>query len=215
MRESSGQMKQSRELRSGAAQRSPAALFLRQFLSAPGQIGAIAPSSIHLARRMMENIDFESVRAVAEFGPGAGVFTQELLSRVQPGTKVIVIEKNPVMAAEVRRRFPQLHIHETSAEDIADVCVEEGLPAQGGLDAIISGLPFAAFPDSLQDAILGAAVSALRPGGWFVTFAYYQGLALPAGRRFAAKLPRYFRTVERSRGVLRNLPPAFVYRCST
>ena len=53
----------------------------------------------------------------------------------------------------------------------------------------------------------------LKPGGQFVTFAYLQGLLLPAGRRFRAKLKRSFSDVTKSKIVWRNLPPAFVYRC--
>jgi len=49
--------------------------------------------------------------------------------------------------------------------------------------------------------------------GQFVTFAYLQGLLLPAGRRFAELLPTYFRQVSKSRTVWLNLPPAFVYQC--
>jgi phospholipid N-methyltransferase len=162
---------------------------------------------------MLESIDFGAVRALAEFGPGAGVFTRAITDRVRPGTVFFAVERNPEMAAEVRRRFPTVKLHEASAEQVCELCEAEGLPPEGGLDAIVSGLPFAAFPEALQDSILRAAARALRPGGQLVTFAYYQGLALPAGRRFAAKLLRYFGTIARSRGVLRNIPPAFVYRC--
>lgn len=212
-RESTGETRPARVREPGAAGRNAAALFVRQFLSAPTQIGAVAPSSRYLARRMLETIDFGSTRAIAEFGPGAGVFTRAILEKLAPGATFFAIERNADMAAEVRRRYPGVTLHEGSAEQVCEFCEREGLPKEAGLDAIVSGLPFAAFPGSLQDSILEATIRALRPGGQLVTFAYYQGLAMPAGRRFAAKLPRYFRTVERSAGVLRNLPPAFVYRC--
>ena len=54
----------------------------------------------------------------------------------------------------------------------------------------------------------------LRPGGTFATFAYWQGLALPAGQRFASRLRSTFSRVQRSPTVWKNLPPAFVYRCT-
>jgi phospholipid N-methyltransferase len=56
-------------------------------------------------------------------------------------------------------------------------------------------------------------MTVLRPGGQFVTFAYLHGLPLPAGRRFANRLPEYFSEISRSRTVWMNLPPALVYRC--
>jgi hypothetical protein len=39
------------------------------------------------------------------------------------------------------------------------------------------------------------------------------GLYTRAGRRFHALLPRYFSQITRSRLVLANLPPAYVFRC--
>ena len=47
----------------------------------------------------------------------------------------------------------------------------------------------------------------------FTTFAYLQGLLLPAGQHFKRKLSDYFSQVRRSETVWFNLPPAFVYRC--
>jgi phospholipid N-methyltransferase len=56
-------------------------------------------------------------------------------------------------------------------------------------------------------------MTVLPPGGQFVTFAYLQGLLIPAGRRFGKLLGDYFSEVRKSPTVWRNTPPAFVYRC--
>ena len=48
-----------------------------------------------------------------------------------------------------------------------------------------------------------------------MTFAYLQGLLLKAGKRFRKRLDDTFANVRRSPTVWWNLPPAFVYRCST
>ena len=61
--------------------------------------------------------------------------------------------------------------------------------------------------------LLDATGHVLREGGQFVTFAYLQGLLLPAGQRFKRKLRDHFGQVETSRTVWANMPPAFVYRC--
>jgi phosphatidylethanolamine/phosphatidyl-N-methylethanolamine N-methyltransferase len=90
------------------------------------------------------------------------------------------------------------------------LCDRQGI-AQ--VDCIVSGLPWASFPDDMQTQYLDAMMTVLKPGGQFVTFAYLQGLLLPAGRRFRRKLDHYFSRVDRSRTVWLNLPPAFVYRC--
>ena len=69
------------------------------------------------------------------------------------------------------------------------------------------------FPDDLQERILDAMIRVMPPGGVFVTFAYLQGLMLPAGRRFRRNLKRRFSNVETSDVIWLNLPPAVVYRC--
>ena len=79
---------------------------------------------------------------------------------------------------------------------------------------IVCGLPWASFDARRQDALMSATVDALGEGGQFVTFAYLQGLMLPAGRRFAGRLNDWFSRVSRSPVVWRNLPPAFVYQCT-
>jgi hypothetical protein len=53
----------------------------------------------------------------------------------------------------------------------------------------------------------------LGKGGQFVTFAYLQGLILPAAQRFRKLLKQYFSEVSTSRTVWLNVPPAFIYRC--
>lgn len=188
-------------------------LYLKQYLRAPKQIGAVAPSSDQLAERMIETIDFSKAKAIAEFGPGPGGVTAVLLRRLQPSTRFFAIEANPEMCRAFRQRFPSVALCEGSAEQVGEFASQQGLPAQGGLDAIVSGLPWAAFSTQLQRSILRAALIALRPGGQFVTFAYSAGVYLPAGRRFAALLPEHFSSITKSRGVWLNIPPAFVYRC--
>lgn len=184
--------------------------FFREFIRNPGAVGAIAPSSIGLARMISDQIDLDTAEYVVEIGPGSGAFTQTILDRLKAGARLIAVENNPSMAATLRQRFPDLPVFECSAVGLSGILGEATMPHA---DCIVSGLPWAAFDDALQDALLSAIISSLRPGGRFATFAYLQGLLLPAGRRFSRKLVASFSEVKRSPTVWRNLPPAFVYRC--
>ena len=103
-----------------------------------------------------------------------------------------------------------MHVYHDSVGNVAQLCQQEGIDK---LDAIICGLPWAAFSDLDQTQFLEATGRVLRRGGQFATFAYLQGLLLPAGQRFKRKLGEHFREIQRSRTVWANLPPAFVYRC--
>jgi phospholipid N-methyltransferase len=183
---------------------------LKAFLRNPTRIGAILPSSPALARMMVADIGLDAATGVAEIGPGTGPFTAELLRILPADCHFFTIERDAKIHDEFSRRFPAVRSHCRCASELPDILHEEGID---GVDVMISGLPWAAFPATLQTEILGAVVAAMRPGGRFATFAYLQGLMLPAGRRFRQRLHEHFCEVRTSPVVWRNVPPALVYRC--
>jgi len=184
-------------------------LFLRKFLQTPVQIGSVVPSSESLARMITDAIGLEQARSVAELGPGTGAFTGTIVQRIAPHVKLLAVEVDPVFAAAVQARFPQIRVVNGPAENLVDYLSG----AAGSLDCIVSGLPWALFPAAQQERILGAILASLRPGGWFATFGYVHAAWAPAGRRFKRLLMTRFSAVERTPVVWGNFPPAFVYRC--
>lgn len=186
--------------------------FLKQFLTSPKSIGAIAPSSRGLARSMTDWIDWPRVRNAVEVGPGTGAFTRTILRRMNDDAHFFMIELNGSFARKLTRQFPGITVYLDSVENLADCCDREGIAR---VDAVLCGLPWASFSPDLQDRCLDAITRSLRPGGQFVTFAYLHGLVLPSAKRFRAKLGEHFASIERSPVRWMNLPPAFVYRCRT
>ncbi|WP_168566734.1 class I SAM-dependent methyltransferase [Crateriforma spongiae] len=184
--------------------------FLKNFIRSPTQVGAIAPSGRQLVDRMTDWIKWESIRNVVEYGPGTGVFTEAIADRLHPEARFFAIERSPELAATTRQRCPGVNVVEDSASNVQALCRQHDMQ---NVDAILCGLPWASFPDSLQQEIMDATLAVLRPGGQFVTFAYWQGVILPAGQRFRRRLDQNFSSVHRSPTAWANLPPAFVYRC--
>ena len=184
--------------------------FLREFIATPGATGAIAPSSTFLAWTIVEGLGLQSADAVLEYGPGTGAFTEFILRDLNPRAKFAAIELNPVFAEAFKTRYPRVRLVQDSVTNVRSICDREEIDS---VDSIVSGLPWATFPPSLQVNCLDEMMRVLKPGGNFVTFAYIHGLALPPARKFASLLPRYFSTVSKSSVVWLNLPPAFVYRC--
>lgn len=184
--------------------------FLQNFLRHPTQVGAVAPSSPGLVDAMTQWFDWTNIRSVVEFGPGTGVFTESVLSHLHDDARFFAIERSADLAQITRDRCPGATVYEDSVVNIGQLCQRETI---GPLDAIVCGLPWASFSEELQTEIFDAMLDVLRPGAQFATFAYWQGVVLPAGMRFSRRLHQTFSSVERSRTVWRNLPPAFVYRC--
>jgi len=159
---------------------------------------------------MVQWIDWESAGTVVEFGPGTGVFTAQILQCKQPDTKFFAVELNSQFAATLKSRFPDATILQDSVAAIEELCRQQGVSE---VDAIVCGLPWAAFSDRDQTAYLDALIKVLKPGGHFATFAYLPGMVLPAAHRFRSKLRNVFGEVQVSPTVWLNFPPAFVYWC--
>lgn len=181
--------------------------FLREWLNDPMAVASVAPSSPALARLMVAEIG-PATGHVVELGPGTGVFTRALLARGVPEEKLILIERAPAFAAMLRVRFPKARVVLGGAEALRRHIADGPEPG-----AVVSGLPFLAFPASLQLRILCAAFSCLAPRdpktgrGIFVQFTY--GHFPPARTAVAERAGLTATCIGRT---VRNLPPASVYR---
>jgi len=185
--------------------------FLRQFLASHVETGAVASSSQGLAELITDFASLDTARVVVELGPGTGVFTEKILEKMRDDGVFFALETNPHFVEATRARCPRGRVVHDSAAHLRKHLRGLGIEH---CDSVVSGLPWAVFPETLQDEILDAVVDALQPGGTFVTFAYLQGVLLQSGKRFSQQLCRRFSQVERSPIVWRNMPPAFVYRAT-
>ncbi|HUU96268.1 MAG TPA: methyltransferase domain-containing protein, partial [Phycisphaerae bacterium] len=144
--------------------------FFGAFLRRPAEVGAIAPSSRSLARRMVAGMELASARCVVEYGPGTGAFTREILARIGPETHLVAIEKNPEFIPVLHERFPALDVVEASAEELPRLLAERGFEQA---DYIVSGLPYTVLSWELVERIIAVSRERLRPGGLFNTVQYY------------------------------------------
>lgn len=182
--------------------------FLKAFVTNPTKTGAIAPSSAGLSELITDTADLADVKAVVEFGPGTGVFTEKILEKKPKHAVFFAVELNEDFVSATRTRCPDALVYHDSATNTPQYLADHGLKQ---CDCVICGLPWASFNESLQNDLLDTIVDILAPGGRFLTFAYLQGLLLPAGRRFRKKIQSRFEQVNTTRTVWRNVPPAFVY----
>ena len=185
--------------------------FLTRFAHRPWIIGAIAPSSIRLARVVLNHCDFSNARTVVELGAGSGAITGLILRRLKPGTVFIALEIDPLQAAFLRKRFPGLVVCCESAEHLGECLARHGRTAA---DCIVSGLPWGNMSRTVQDRIMGEVLASLEPGGKFCGFAYLHASWFPSSRAFRQRLVDQFSRVRISPVIWRNLPPAFAYSCA-
>ncbi|MEO3792345.1 SAM-dependent methyltransferase [Nonomuraea sp. B10E15] len=184
------------------------ALFLGQFLRAPSKIGAVAPSSRRLAANVCAPIPERGEPTVVELGPGTGPFTAEIQQRLAGRGHHLAVEVNDLMAQLLAERFPTVDVAHADAARLGELLRERGLRQA---DVVVSGLPWAAFPEETQRDLLGAVTSAMSPVAAFTTFSYVHAIPLSSARRFRALLAERFEEVVPGRTVWRNPPPAFVF----
>lgn len=175
--------------------------FFVQFLKNPRSIGAIAPSSKYLARKMMKPIHFSTAKCIVEYGPGSGAFTKELVKRKNADTVLILIEQNVQFYKQLQRKYGEqenVHVIFGSAERVGSYLAEYGF---FHTDYIVSGLPFTSLPENISDKIFVNTQTVLGRKGVFITFQY----SMVKQKLFE----RYFKLVG---GLLEfwNIPPAYV-----
>lgn len=167
-------------------------------------VGAMAPSSRFLTQKMLENVDFKSSRIFVELGPGTGVFTEEIISKMSDDSVLLVFELNDSFFENLHNSIKdeRVHLIHDSAEKIKDYLLEYQLDHA---DVVISSLPLAVFSSELRTSILNAAEQSLKQTGKYIQFQY----SLQA----KSNLKKLYKNVSISFTPL-NFPPAFVYTCS-
>lgn len=183
--------------------------FFRRFLRNPREVGALVPSTRHLANAMVRDLPLAEGDVVLEYGCGTGAFTPTIGALVArtPGARFLGIEREPAFVEILRRRMPQLSFANAQVEDVARLLREHGLAAPR---AILSGLPLILLPTMEQ--IVREAEAVLVPGGEFRTFSYLQSYPTRSAGRLRRLMRDTFEEFTMSRLVLRNFPPAFVLR---
>ena len=179
-------------------------MFLFKYIKNPKYVGAVAPSSKFLANKMLDTIDFKKAKCIIEYGPGTGVFTEKILSRIREDAIVVLIEIHKEfydILVDLYGHKDNVIIVNDSAEYIDEILNENSIYK---VDYIVSGLPFSSLPKEISNTILSKTKMLLNANTEFITFQY---------TLFKLGLfSEYFDNISYER-VIRNLPPAYVLRC--
>ncbi|GAB1793170.1 rRNA adenine N-6-methyltransferase family protein [Priestia megaterium] len=178
--------------------------FLNEYIKHPRTVGALMSSSRQLAKHMIAPINFEQAKCIIEYGPGTGVFTEQLIQNKHSETVLLIIENNKQFVHTLKSKYgaiKNIHIIHGSAE-YADKYVQQYKITK--VDYIVSGLPFTSLPLATSEKILQVTREVLGSDGKFISFQYTR-----LKQRF---FQSFFVNIEVEK-VLWNIPPAFVFTC--
>jgi phospholipid N-methyltransferase len=176
--------------------------FFRRFLSRPTQVASIIPSSKALRKRVAGKVDFTRPRVIAEFGPGEGCHTREMLARMHPDSRLLLFELDPELAGLLQKQFARdsrVTVLNTDAQNLATELRRLGF---SHCDYVISGIPFSILEVGKKRALLGQIYDCLTPEP-HAAFIIYQ--VTNELRGHATQFPR-----AESEYCLQNIPPMFV-----
>lgn len=181
--------------------------FFKRFLRNPAGVGAIAPSSKALARAMVSELKLEPGDVVLELGPGSGNITSQICRIIPNKEDFIAIEKDPQFAKMLKTRFSDIRIITDRAENAPKIFKKFNLAKP---KVIISSLPFANKKESVRNKIIESLQSLMEPNTVFRTYQYVHAYYFLSAIRFRKTMRDVFGQHQRSKIVLKNLPPAYV-----
>jgi phosphatidylethanolamine/phosphatidyl-N-methylethanolamine N-methyltransferase len=216
-------------------------VFWREFRHTYQSTGAVLPSgralSAALCRYVRNDADLaagrngtpsavnrpNAGRRILEVGPGTGAVTGCIVQAMQPGDRLVLVERNEQFVARLRARMVDEPGFSGAADRITllHASVEE-LPEDQIFDLIISGLPLNNFSVELVEQILAKLRRLLAPGGTLSFFEYVairrtKSLVSPRTERGRLRsvgrlMENLFHANEVQRDlVLANVPPAWVH----
>jgi len=179
-----------------------AVLFFKRFLQRPMQVASIVPSSKVLVDRVAGKFDFTAPRVIAEFGPGEGCHTREIVKRMHPQSRLLLFELDPELANHLRHHFrddARISVLNTDAANLPKELSGLGIEF---CDYVVSGIPFSTMETGKKRLLLQRIHDSLAPGAHSAFIIYQVTNEL---RGHAKIFPR-----TDSEYCLQNIPPMFV-----
>lgn len=142
---------------------------------------------------------------VIELGGGTGSITNRLLKSGIDPNRLVVVERDPRLAACLRARFPDCRVICGDACRLPQLLAESGI--EGPVRAVVSSLPLLSMAPLGRARLMRAVSRVLDRRGMMVQFTY--GVHCPVPSRTLARIGA--RAVRTAR-IWRNVPPASIWR---
>ncbi|RRO12949.1 methyltransferase domain-containing protein [Saccharopolyspora rhizosphaerae] len=185
-------------------------MFVRRAVQNPSQVGAVLPTSEHVARAVADVVPSLRASTVLELGPGTGALSGPIQQRTAPGSRHLAVEIDPQLVRYLNRTKPWLEVVQGDASHLRKILADVGVDR---VDAVISSIPWTLLPADEQRELLHEAAAVMSPDGVFTTVTYLTTLWRSQTREFIGALHDTFDEVFPRSAVWRNVPPARVYAC--
>nr|MBS0037995.1 methyltransferase domain-containing protein [Saprospiraceae bacterium] len=163
------------------------------------EVGTVTRSSRYLCRNVANQIAFDYADVIVELGAGDGVITREILKRMKPEGKLIVLEINEVLAEDLHKiKDPRFSYYQRSAEELTAILSENKIDK---VDYVVSALPFTVMPKEVTKNIVVQCKNCLRLNGKFIQV-HYSLVKKGFYKMIFGNVKVNF--------VFKNLPPAFI-----
>lgn len=179
--------------------------FLFRVVTDQAHIGAIAPTSGPLARRLAELVPPTPGVMVVELGAGTGTISAAVGPRLGPGARHIAVDRDPALLAALTQNAPWAQQLPGDVTDLTTMLAAAGVDT---VDVVLSSLPWSNFAPSTRQQVLAQITTALHPAGVFATIAYRPTRLIRGARQFRTDLEASFADVRTSDTVWPSLPPA-------
>jgi phosphatidylethanolamine/phosphatidyl-N-methylethanolamine N-methyltransferase len=180
------------------------AVYFKQWLRAPLEMGSVAPASPSLCKLVADNIVRGPNEYIVETGGGTGAVSRALLEAGVPAERLIVVEMAPDLAAHLRHAHPDITVIEGDARRLLDLLPDSVI---GRVGTVICGIPMAMLPLDVMRPIVEGMFALMPPGRRFLHYSFCITSPLP--------FKKLGLSPERIGFTLGNFPPASVWGYTT
>ena len=145
-------------------------LFFKRVIANPVRMGYLVPSSGILTRKTAKRIDFSKPRVIIELGPGEGCHSRQIVRRMNPESRLVLVELDEHFVAHLKLQFardPRVTVVQADALQLVDTLEKLGISHP---DYIVSGIPFTIMERELREKLLAQISQAMGPDTVFITY---------------------------------------------
>ncbi len=174
---------------------------LKEFLF-DKKVGSVFPSSLKVVDYTCKLINFNKKLIIVEYGPGTGVFTKEILKKMNSKSKLIVVETNLKFVNLLKNiEDKRLVVINDGVSNIKEILKKLKIK---DVDYFISGVPFYMINDIEKDKIIKDTYNLLDKNGIFIVYQF---------RKLVLKnLKEYFSDIKYHRKLF-NIPSLIIFEC--